>query len=116
MTKNSKAVATIAIAAVLIAVVLFLARDLFLRQTGIVRCPDGSHPTIDMRDFETQYWAYSAKLEVNVAGKVKVSPQLDPKVLAQVSEALQQAREFRKYLVAGSNAICAVRGAVPCAR
>jgi hypothetical protein len=36
------------------------------------------------------------KLEANVADKAKVSTQLDPKVLAQISEALQEARDLRQ--------------------
>jgi hypothetical protein len=101
--KNSKTVAISAIAAGLVVILAFVTRDLWLRRQPSVHCSDGPHPTIDIRDFTTQYWAYSAKLEVSVADKAKVSAELDPKVLAQVSEALQQAREFRKYVVAGYN-------------
>jgi hypothetical protein len=106
VTKNSKTVSTIAIVAALLVIVVFVVRDLFLRPAKIVNCADGSHPTIDMREFTTQYWAYSAKLEANV-DKTKVSAELDPKVLAQVSQGLQEAREFRKYVVAGYNS-CAI--------
>jgi hypothetical protein len=60
-----------------------------------------------MRDFTTQYWAYSARLEASVADKAKVSTQLDPKTLGEVSQGLQEAREFRKYIVAGYNS-CAI--------
>ena len=51
--------------------------------------------------------AYSAKLEANVNEKAKVSTELDPRVLAQVSDALQEAREFQKYVIAGYNS-CAI--------
>jgi hypothetical protein len=107
MTKNSKTVATIAIAATLLAIVLFLGRDFLLGRGHVAPCADGPHPTIDMREFTTEYWAYSAKLDANVAGKAKLSTELDPKVLSQVSQGLQEAREFRKYVVAGYNA-CAI--------
>lgn len=107
MTQNSKTVTTVAVVALLLALVLYVGRDLLLSRGRVVHCADGSHPTIDMRDFATQYWAYSAKLEANVADKVKVSTELDPKVLAQVSQGLQAAREFRKYVVAGYNS-CAI--------
>jgi DNA polymerase I-like protein with 3'-5' exonuclease and polymerase domains len=42
-----------------------------------------------------------------VADKAKVSTELDPKTLQQISEALQETREFRKYVVAGYNS-CAI--------
>ncbi|MGH9431608.1 MAG: hypothetical protein ACRD3T_08700 [Terriglobia bacterium] len=107
MKKNSKTVAIVAIVVVFIAILAFVVRDLYLRHPKTVTCSDGTHPTIDIRDFTTQYWAYSVKLEASVADKAKVSTELDPQELEQVSEALQQAREFRKYVVAGYNS-CAI--------
>ncbi|MGO8791975.1 MAG: hypothetical protein ACLQVL_31945 [Terriglobia bacterium] len=107
MTKNSKSVAIVAIAAVAVVIMIFVARDLYLRHPKIVSCPDGPHPTVDIRDFTTQYWAYSVKLDASIADKAKVSTQLDPKLLAQVSDALQEARELRQFVVAGYNS-CAI--------
>jgi hypothetical protein len=106
VTKSSKTVAIVAIGAAVLVTGVFVARDLLLRRS-IVRCPDASHPTIDLRDFTTRYWTYSVKLEASVADKAKVSTELDPKTLEQVSDALQEAREFRKYVVAGYNS-CAI--------
>ena len=60
-----------------------------------------------MREFATNYWVYSAKLEADLADKAKLSAELDPKMLMQVSERLQEAKEFRKYVVAGYNS-CAI--------
>lgn len=96
MTKSAKTVGIVAIAACVVVIVILLARDLILHHQNIVTCPDGPHPTIDTRKFATQCWAYSVKLEANVADKAKVSTQLDPKVLAQISEALQEARDLRQ--------------------
>lgn len=107
VTKNAKTVAVVAIGSVVALALVSVARDLWLRSHGVVHCPDGSHPTIDIRDFATQYWTYSVKLEATVADRAKVSTELDPKLLAQVSEALQEANEFRKYVVAGYNT-CAI--------
>jgi hypothetical protein len=107
VTKNSKTVAIAAIAAAIVLMLALIARDLVLRHQKVVACSDGSHPTIDVRDFTTQYWAYSAKLEASVKDKVKVSAQLDPKELQEVSLGLQEAREFREYVVAGYNS-CAI--------
>jgi antitoxin component HigA of HigAB toxin-antitoxin module len=58
---------------------------------------------IDIRDFTTQYSAYSVELEASIGDKGKVSTKLNPRQLQQVSEAMQSAREFRKYVVAGYN-------------
>ena len=110
MTKNAKTVTTFAIGAFVVVIFVFVARDLWLRGQPIVHCSEGSHPAIDMRDFTTQYWAYSAKLEVTVADKAKVSTQLDPKILTQVSQELQETREFRRYLITGYNS-CAITAA-----
>jgi hypothetical protein len=107
VTKSSKTVATLGICAAALVACLLIARDFVLRRPSIVSCLDGSHPAIDIRDFTTQYWTYSVKLEANVADKAKVSTELDPKTLEQVSEALQEGREFRKYVVAGYNS-CAI--------
>lgn len=107
MTKNSKIVAIVAISAAVLLVLAFLARDFLIRRHEVVACPDGPRPTIDIRDFTTQYWGYSAKLELSIADKAKVSTQLDPKSITQVSDALQEGDEFRKYVVAGYNS-CAI--------
>jgi len=107
VTKNAKTVAVVAIGSVLALVLIFIASDLWLRSQPIVHCSDGPHPAIDIRDFTTRYWAYSVKLEATVVDKGKASTELDPKLLAQVSEALQEANEFRKYVVAGYNS-CAI--------
>jgi hypothetical protein len=107
MTNSAKTVAIFAIAAAVLVTLVIVIRDILLRQPRTVHCPDGSHPTIDIRDFTTQYWAYSVKLEANVTDTAKVSAELDPQELEQLSEALQRAREFRKYIVAGYNS-CAI--------
>ena len=89
---------------VLLAIV-WVGRDLFL-QTRDLECDDGPRKTIDIRDFITQYSAYSVELEAAVSDK-KLSAKLNPVQLQQLSESLQHANEFRKFLVAGYNA-CAV--------
>lgn len=107
MTKSSKTVAIVVIGAAVLVTGVLVARDFLLRRPSMVYCPDGSHPSIDLRDFTTQYWTYSVKLEASVADRAKVSTELDPKTLEHVSEALQETREFRKYVVAGYNS-CAI--------
>ena len=107
VNKNSRTVAIAILVAVVIAIGVLVGRDLYLRSPRNITCVDGSHPVIDMREFTTQYWVYSAKLEVSIGEKGKISTELDPKVLAQVSQGLQEANEFRKYIVAGYNS-CAI--------
>ncbi len=107
MTKNTKVVSLVSIAAAVIILAVFVSRDIFLRQKGEHDCGDGPRPTIDIRDFATQYSAYSVELEGSLKDKAKISTKVAPVQLQQLSEALQNANEFRKYTVAGYNS-CAV--------
>lgn len=93
--------------AVLFIGILLLGRDMFLRRHSSFDCDDGARRTIDIRDFTTQYSAYSLELEASVQDKIKISTKLTPVQQQQLSEALQSANEFRKFVVAGYNS-CAV--------
>lgn len=75
-----------------------------------IQCSDGPRRLVDTTQFETKYWAYSVKLETTLSERSKVALELDPKQRQQLSEALQQANEFRKWLVNSYNA-CAVTNA-----
>lgn len=107
MTKNVKTVVLVAIAAVIVLVGLWLIRDLIFKTSKEITCDDGPRRTIDIRDFTTQYWAYSVEFEAIVGKKTKFTGKLTPSQVQQLSESLQQANEFRKFLVAGFNA-CAI--------
>ncbi len=72
-----------------------------------IECSDGPRRTIDIRDFVTQYSAYSAQFEATIGNKAKFAGKIDPMRLQQLSESVQHANEFRKYLVAGYNS-CAI--------
>ena len=50
---------------------------------------------------------YSVEFEASIGEKTKFSGKLTPSQVQQLSESLQQATEFRKFLVAGFNA-CAI--------
>ncbi len=73
---------------------------------GVVPCSDGPHPLIDATQFQVQYWTYSLKLQGSL-DKVKLVGDLVPSQLQQLSEALQQGNELRKWLVNSYNA-CAI--------
>lgn len=107
MTKNAKTISFAAIGAVVLIVGAYMAIDLYLPRPRRIDCGDGPTATIDIRDFVTQYSAYSVELEGSIAGKGKVSINLNPVQVTQISEALQSANEFRKYVVAGYNS-CAI--------
>lgn len=108
MTKNTKTVVLVAIAAAVLIVSLFVIRDQLLG-TKTITCSDGPRRTIDVRDFNTKYWTYSVQFEASVADKAKFSGKLDPVQLQQLSEAMQSANEFRRYVVAGYDS-CAITG------
>jgi hypothetical protein len=95
-----------AVALLVVVVLTFLARDVFLRRQAAIDCGDGPRRTIDIRDFTTDYSAYSYELELKVAADT-LKAKATPTQLHQLSEAVQTAREFRKYVVAGYNS-CAI--------
>jgi len=107
VNNKGKIVAAMAIMAVLGLAFVFVIRDFRLHPGEPLWCREGPHPRIDLGEFTSQYWAYSVKAEAAIADRARISRQLDPAVHRQVSEALQQANEFRKYVVAGYNT-CAI--------
>jgi hypothetical protein len=107
MTKNTKTVSLVIIAGVLVVLMVLIGRDIFLRRSETLNCEDGIRHRIDIRDFSTQFAAYSLELEANIADKASISTKLSPVQLQQMSEAMQNAQEFRKYVVAGFNS-CAI--------
>src|ERR1039458_9597919 len=98
MTKNARVVSIAAFAVLIFVVLVLIGRDLLLRRRVNLDCGDGPRYTIDIRDFATQYSAYSVELEASIADKGKISTKLSPTQLDQISEAVQSAREFRKYV------------------
>jgi hypothetical protein len=54
-----------------------------------------------------QYSQWSLNFEAEAQGKGKIAAKLEPVHAQQLSDAAQQAAEFRKYVVAGYNA-CAI--------
>jgi hypothetical protein len=66
-----------------------------LRHPAIVQGPDGPHPTVDLRDFTTQYWAYSGD------GGFKLLKRYGPdnpstRTVAANLEEIKQARRARR--------------------
>lgn len=106
MTKNSKTVYLALLAAVVVLAAGYFLWDR-LHSGGDLDCGDGPRKTIDTRDFQTRYWAYSVELEASLADQAKVAAKLTPQQMQQLSEAMQSGAEFRKYVVAGYNA-CAI--------
>ena len=103
MTKNTKTISLAAIAAALVIFVIVVSRDMILQRPHEFECEDGPRRTIDIRDFTTKYSGYSVELAANVQDKAKLSTKVAPVQLQQVTEALQNSQEFRKFVVAGYN-------------
>jgi hypothetical protein len=78
MSTNSKAIWLAGIGAVVLLAVLWLGIDLIRSRSGDIQCDDGHRKTIDIRDFITQYSAYSVELEAAVSDK-KISAKLNPR-------------------------------------
>lgn len=107
ITKHVRAIlVTLIVAAVFVASILIIGR----RRTRAVSCPDGPRQTIDISDFETRYSGYSLQFQVSIQDAAKFQGKISPVQLQQISEALESANEFRKFLVAGYNS-CAVTSA-----
>jgi hypothetical protein len=108
VNKRAKSISTTAICVVvLLTIFVLVGRDLWLRRSETLTCDDGTRKRIDIRDFTTQYSAYSIQLEATVAGRGRLATKLNPIQLQQVSEATQNAQDFRKFVVAGFNS-CAI--------
>ena len=96
------------IIAALVAGLAWLGYDFIQKRSEHFDCGNGDlRRTIDLRDFTTRYWAYSVELEASLAERGKLATKLAPQQLQQLSDAMQQGREFRQFVVAGYNA-CAV--------
>jgi len=107
VNKNARTVSILAILAVVVLVIVFIARDMLLKRNATFSCGDGPRRSIDLRDFTTRYSGYSIELEASVADQGKLSTKINPVQLQQLTEATQNAREFRQYIVAGFNS-CAI--------
>ncbi len=106
ISANARTVVIVAILAVSVLIGMWMFRR---RPTPLaeIQCSDGPRRLIDATQFETQYWAYSVKLEGSLGGKAKAAGAMEPHQLQQLSDALQQGNEFRKWLVNSYNA-CAL--------
>ncbi|TKB92482.1 MAG: hypothetical protein E8D41_06635 [Nitrospira sp.] len=103
MKKNAMIVCLAMIGAVALIIVLWFGKD-WLQSTGRnIECNDGPRQTIDLRNFITENSPTSYELEVTVATKVRISGKIEPVLLQQLSEALQQTKEFHKLLVSSYN-------------
>lgn len=100
MNSNTKSVALLLVGAALVAMFAFIFKD---NLAPAVQCNDGIRKPINIDDFTTQYWTYSAEFEASIAKKGK----LNSTQLQALSDATQQANEFRKFVVAGYNR-CAI--------
>lgn len=107
MTKNQQIVWLTVIAAIVVLAGLATFYDLYPGSARTITCDDGARQTIDIRDFVTQYSAYSVEFESRVGDKTEFSGKIDPVQLQSLTEAAQQSNEFRKFLVAGYNG-CAI--------
>ena len=107
MSKNRRIVLVTLIIAGIFLVLTFVYRDLSLKSGKTIKCGDGPRETIDIRSFTTDYWTYSFEFEAKIKDRGNISAKITPIQLKEISEAQQQANEFRKYVVAGYNS-CAI--------
>ncbi len=104
---NVRWIAIVAILAFTVLILVWMSHPASTKPLAEIQCSDGPRRLIDATQFATQYWAYSIKLEASLANKATTSTAIEPKQLQQLSEAMQQGNEFRKWLVNSYNA-CAL--------
>jgi hypothetical protein len=107
MNRNTRITAVTAIAAVVLVVLAWLGYDLFRKGGQTIECDGETRRLIDVRDFTTHYWAYATEFEASVGEHGRLAAKLEPRQLQELSEAMQQGREFRQFVVAGYNS-CAI--------
>jgi hypothetical protein len=107
MDRNTRIVMVTLLAALVAVVIVVVLRSRPTAETPVIQCGDGPRHLIDATQFETKYWGYSVKLEATISGKAGGGLTLDPKQVQQLSEAMQEANEVRKWLVNSYNA-CAM--------
>jgi len=108
MNKNTRITAMALIAVFLLIAAVLIARDFIEKRGETLDCGKGDmRRAIDLRDFTTRYWAYSVEFEASIVNRGKLATRLEPLQLQQLSEAMQQGREFRQFVVAGYNG-CAI--------
>ncbi len=101
---NGKKVVLVIVAVAMMVMLAFFFRD---ELAPAVQCADGMRNPATIDNFTIKYWTNSAKLEASIANKGILSEKLGPTRLQSVSDALQQANKFRKFVVAGFNS-CAI--------
>ena len=107
MDKNTRIFSVVAVlaAAVVIVVVVIVLRH--RPSPKVIICDDGPRTLIDMDDFTTRYWAYSYTFKANIENRANLEGKVEPTQFEKLSEALQEAREFEKLLVASYDG-CAI--------
>lgn len=103
MTKSTRQLVFLLLGIAVVFGLLFFGRSLWLEHGRIVQCPDGPRLTIDLRDFETKYLGYSLSLEAKLENRGSLTGKLDQAAIGELSEVMQEGREFRKWLVGSYN-------------
>lgn len=87
--------------------VAYLALDYWKNRPRSIDCDDGERQTIDYRDLQIKYSGNKISIEIEVLDKLKLRPEIDPKVLQSAYESTQNWDQFLKGLVVGYNS-CAI--------
>jgi hypothetical protein len=105
MNVNQKQVIIASIFAVTLVIVAYIVKEIVSPRPPTVKCEDGLRPQIDALDYAT--WAYVVKLEAKLGDKGKLATTLEPTVLQELTSSVQQANQFRNFLIKSYNG-CAI--------
>lgn len=105
--KSRVSIVLIIVVSITLVVVVYLSLDYWKSRPRMIHCDDGERQTIDYRDLQIKYSGNKISLEVELIDKLKMRPEINPKVLQTAYESTQNWDQFLKGLVVGYNS-CAI--------
>ena len=87
--KSSLRMVLIVVVSITVLVVVYLLLDYWKNRPRMIHCDDGERQTTDYRDLQIKYSGNRISLEVVVMDKLKLRPEIDPKVLQTAYESTQ---------------------------
>jgi hypothetical protein len=105
--KSISKIVFLIVASVVLLSVFYLILDYWKHRTRTVQCDDGERQTIDFKELQIEYSSKKISLDIEVMKKLRMRPEIDPKVLQIAFESTQNWDQFLKGLIVGYNS-CAV--------
>lgn len=105
--KSTLKIVLMIIVGVILLGMAYLVYDYLKDHPHTISCEDGERQTVAFGDLQLKYSSNKISLEVQVMNKLKLRPEIDPKVLQTAYESTQNWDQFLKGLIVGFNG-CAI--------